>query len=113
MNNVVHRQTKADKFLGVFFTAIFLALLLGYSGRVNATPVIPVQEHNLQKDSVFSVNLKNSTIKDILYEIQRKTGYSFMFEQEELSKIRKSINLVNTTLETCLKKLFEHLLLQY
>ena len=30
-----------------------------------------------------------------------------MFEQEELGKIRKSINLVNTTLKACLDKLFE------
>lgn len=68
------------------------------------------QEHkqNLQQDSIFSDNVKNSTNKwNPFYEIQRKTGYSFMFEQEELGKIKKSINLVNTTLKACLDKLFE------
>ncbi len=107
MNNAVHCQIKINKFSMAFFTAIFLTLLLGYSGRVNADQIIPNQKQPLQQDSTFSVNLNNSTIKDILYEIQRKTGYSFMFEQEELGKIRKSINLVNTTLEACLNKLFE------
>ncbi len=107
MNNVIHCQIKAKKFSMVFFMAIFLTLLLDYSNGVYADQIIPEQKQNLQQDSTFSVNLKNSTIKEILYEIQRKTGYSFMFEQEELGKIRKSINLVNTTLKACLDKLFE------
>lgn len=107
MNNVVHCKTKAVKFSGVFFTAIFLILLSGYPIQADANqPIIP-QEHSLQNGFTFSVNKKNSTIKDILYEIQRKTGYSFMFEQEELSRIKKSLELSNTTLGECLKKLFE------
>ena len=107
MNNVIHCQIKAKKFSMVFFMAIFLTLLLGYSNGVYADQTIQEHKQNLQQDSTFSVNVKNSTIKEILYEIQRKTGYSFMFEQEELGKIKKSINLVNTTLKACLDKLFE------
>ena len=87
MNNVIHCQIKAKKFSMVFFMAIFLTLLLDYSNGVYADQIIPEQKQNLQQDSTFSVNLKNSTIKEILYEIQRKTGYSFMFEQTKKTNV--------------------------
>ena len=53
MNNAVHCQIKTNKFSMVSFTAIFLTLLLGYSGRVNADQIIPKQKQPLQQDSTF------------------------------------------------------------
>ena len=55
MNNVIHCQIKAKKFSMVFFMAIFLTLLLGYSNGVYADQTIPEHKQNLQQDSTFSV----------------------------------------------------------
>lgn len=107
MNNVKYCKIKADKFLHKFFVAIFSLLFLGIADNILAAKIPPEQEPKLQNHLLFSLNKENAAIKDILYEIQEKTGYSFMFEEEELDKMKKSIHLQNTTLKACLDELFE------
>ena len=108
MNNVAYYKRIANQFSSAFFAVVFFVSLLYTAERANANQPSPTGNHILQNTLVFSLNKKNSTVKDILYEIQRKTGYSFMFEQEELGKMKTSVDMVNTTLDACLKKLFEN-----
>lgn len=108
MNNVIHYKRKTELFSGVFLAAILLVLLTCVPGETSAEIHSPLPENVRQQNNVFSVNKKNAAIKDILYDIQQKTGCSFMFPKGEFDNIRKSITLSNTTIENCLQLLFEN-----
>lgn len=56
----------------------------------------------------ISLNLKNSTIKDVLYDIESRSDYYFLFNSK-LVDVNKRVNIevTNEQIEQVLKKLFE------
>lgn len=108
MNNVIHYKRKNKLFSGIFVLIIPFVLLICTPQKIDASNLWNSTENNLPQSTTFSVNKKNVTLREILYDIQQKTGYSFMFEQQELGNIRKSLVMSNTTVETCLQQLLEN-----
>lgn len=104
MNNVIHYKEKCRKLLRVCLVVIPLFLITGSAFAA----IVPAQDKDTAvHETIFSIRMKNTTIKDILYAIQKKTGYSFIFKQDELSRIQKKFFTVsNTTLDRALDALF-------
>ena len=57
----------------------------------------------------LSLNVKNQSIKNILYQIENQTDFRFIYESEKINLDRKvSIQVKEQTVETILKQLFEN-----
>ena len=57
----------------------------------------------------LSLNVKNQSIKDILYQIENQTDFRFIYESGKINLDRKvSIQVKEQTVETILKQLFEN-----
>jgi TonB-dependent starch-binding outer membrane protein SusC len=55
-----------------------------------------------------SLSVKDATLKTVFVELNRQTGYNFLYTEETLSKAKKvSINLKDATLDEVLKACFE------
>lgn len=111
MNNVIHYKEKCRKLLSVCLVVIPLILI---TDSAFAAVTLTEDKDAAIQETNFSISMKNTTIKDILYAIQKKTGYSFIFEQDELSQIRKkSFAVSNTTIEQALEALFAETIYTY
>ena len=104
MNNVIHYKEKYRKLLSVCLVVIPLFLITDHTFA--AISFTGDKDTTIRENS-FSLSMKHATIKDILYAIQKKTGYSFIFKQDELGQIRKTnFTVSNTTIEPALDALF-------
>lgn len=107
MDKIIDYQTKKPHsalFLVMLSVLLTTSAIKNLQAEVDRRPVARVVAQSV----TFSLHLKNATIKSILYEIQKKTQCSFMFEEEELDKIRKpSFDITNGTIEHCLNVLLE------
>ena len=57
----------------------------------------------------LSLNVKNQSIKNILYQIENQTDFRFIYESGKINLDRKvSIQVKEQTVETILKQLFEN-----
>ena len=57
----------------------------------------------------LSLNVKNQSIKDVLYQIENQTDFRFIYESGKINLDRKvSIQVKEQTVETILKQLFEN-----
>lgn len=111
MNNVVHYKEKFGKLLGVCLVAISFILL------TESTFAAAVSGGDMDagiQENTFSISMKNTTIKDILLAIQKKTGYSFIFKQDDLAKIsKKDFTVNNATIVNALDALFTETIYTY
>jgi len=62
----------------------------------------------------ISLNMKNSTIKDVFSVIESKTDYNFLYNLKDVDLDRRvSINVQNQQLEKVLKSLFKNTNVDY
>lgn len=103
MENVIHYKEKCRKLLGV---CLILVSFSTVTGHAYGNLTLSENKNFGNQESTLTLHLKNTSIKDILYAIQEKTTYSFIFKQEELSKIRKkNYAVTDVTLQEALDEL--------
>lgn len=72
-------------------------------------------ENIFSQSNVVSLNLKNVAIKDAIFEIEKETGYVFIFNEDVEIKMRDrvTIDTQNKTIETILTQLLKERDLNY
>ncbi|MEG0499623.1 MAG: carboxypeptidase-like regulatory domain-containing protein, partial [Rikenellaceae bacterium] len=76
-----------------------------YAGDIISTNGAPIEQ--TIKEQAVSINLKNQPLKNILYEIQKQSGISFAFNENEFSKelSNMSLQVKNMSVEKALNQL--------
>lgn len=102
-------DNKFKKPVSFLYQVIFLLILaVSPLKQAEAGGFMGIKTRVNFQDQTFSLHLKNATIKEILFEIQKKTKCSFMFSEKELNQIRKSsFEVTNSTVEDCLTGLLK------
>lgn len=103
MDNVVYNKRK----IRFSVLSMILLFLFPLQNETIALNVFYTYKDTAILLKTFSLSMDNSTIKDILYAIQDKTGYSFIFVDNELNRISKDNFIVeNMAMEEVLELLF-------
>ena len=68
-------------------------------------PSSPLAEYLETKERLISLNVNVSHIEDVLQEVSRETGYTFIYDRVWSSQL-VSIILENVSLQTCLRNIF-------
>lgn len=90
---------KASRILGVSLYSSMTLFL--FSGEILATPA------HIQKNSI-SLNLENTTIRDVFKEIEKSSGYVIFYNDNILDSNRKvKIHSKNQTIDVILNELFK------
>lgn len=94
MNKILKNNRKS--LIARFFVVLILGITI--SGQLFAAT-------GLQKN--ISIKVKDASIITVLEEIQKQSGYSFMYNRQELAKFPKiTLNDTNITVENLLNKIF-------
>lgn len=97
MNKKLQNQNNFRFVTRLFFLVLFVVLI---SRPVSAASM-------LQKN--VTINVQNAPIKSVLEEIQKQTGYSFIYNQKELSTLPNiTINAKNMSIESVLDTIFKN-----
>lgn len=90
----------------IFIAFIILCFATTHYNTYANNKILTIEQ--VLKQKRITVNIKNSSIKTILYEIQKQSGVSFLFKDEADSKslVNLSLDVKNQTVEEVLKTLF-------
>ena len=61
-----------------------------------------------RQDSIFSINMTNRTLEDVIKEIENKSKYIFFYKDDVDLKRKISVNVKNGTINAVLDKVFEN-----
>ena len=60
------------------------------------------------QETKLSLDVNNQTIKEVLFKIEKQSGFRFIYESEKVNLNKKvSVHVKEQTVETILKRLFE------
>lgn len=107
MNKNLHFEIKAIKVLcTVLLVIIFITInYVTFAGN-NLVTQFP--------SNAVTLKLRNTTIKDILYEMQKQTKINFLYNEAEITALpRKSINVTQSSVEKVLDELFQNSVYTY
>lgn len=90
----------------IFIAFIILCFATTHYNTYANNKILTIEQ--VLKQKRITVNIKNSSIKTILYEIQKQSGVSFLFKDEADSKslVNLSLDVKNQTVEETLNALF-------
>lgn len=90
----------------IFLLAIF------FSFQANSAIAIEITRTNISKQiktKLVTLKMSDVSVKDILYEIQKQSGVSFIFDSKDLGSMGKvSIDVTEVTVESALNTLFKN-----
>lgn len=94
-----------------YIITLFLLMTLFFTA--NAAPFHSLTEQ-LAWDKNITINLKNETLKKILYEIQKQSGISFIIKDEKIVEgVKLSLQVKNVKVREALDKLLTNTKLTY
>lgn len=101
-NNASPHMDTARIYHSLRIFSILISIFL-FAGIVSAKPAVPYSQQTR-----ISLTVKNKDIKDVFREIEKKSQFIFIFNDNVIdSKKKVSINVKNETVDTILKKLLE------
>ena len=101
-NNASPHMDTARIYHSLRIFSILISIFL-FAGVVSAKPAVPYSQQTR-----ISLTVKNKDIKDVFREIEKKSQFIFIFNDNVIdSKKKVSISVKNETVDTILKKLLE------
>jgi TonB-linked SusC/RagA family outer membrane protein len=101
-NNASPHMDTARIYHSLRIFSILISIFL-FAGIVSAKPAVPYSQQTR-----ISLTVKNKDIKDVFREIEKKSQFIFIFNDNVIdSKKKVSISVKNETVDTILKKLLE------
>jgi TonB-dependent starch-binding outer membrane protein SusC len=88
------------KFILRMRLAVILICIIGLTGSYASV---------YSQQTKLSLNVKNTTVKDVLKMIEEKSEYSFMYNASKINVYREvNLNIENSTIENILKEIFSN-----
>lgn len=105
MKKKLQNNREACKNVFSFIFIMFLFMPFSYAGNSSNPTTVEILVQQI-KTKVVTVRMTNIDIKDILYELQKQSAVSFIYDSKELSSIgRLSLDVNKVTVEAALNTL--------
>lgn len=105
MKKKLQHNRKTCKNVLILILLLFFIMSHSYADAIKGTTADKMVSLQI-KTKIVTIKITNTDIKDILYELQKQSGVSFIYDSKELISIGKlSLNVEHVTVEVALNKL--------